>query len=37
LIRDAVREQLGLELRAVKNVAVDVVVLDSAKKEPTEN
>jgi uncharacterized protein (TIGR03435 family) len=37
LLRDAVREQLGLELRPVKNVAVDVVVLDSAKKEPTDN
>ena len=37
LLRDAVREQLGLELRPVKNVPLDVVVLDSANKVPTEN
>ena len=36
-LRDALREELGLELRAVKNVPVDVVVLDSAKRDPTEN
>jgi uncharacterized protein (TIGR03435 family) len=37
LLRDALREQLGLELRPVKNVPLDVVVLDSANKVPTEN
>ncbi len=37
LLRDALREQLGLELRPVKNIAVDVVIVDSAKKEPTAN
>ena len=37
LLRDALREQLGLELRPVKNVPVDVVVIDSANKVPTEN
>ena len=37
LLRDALREQLGLELRPVKNVSIDVVVVDSANKEPTEN
>ena len=37
LIRDALREQLGLELRPVKDVPVDVVIIDSAKKKPTEN
>ena len=37
LLRDALREQLGLELRPVKNVPVDVVVIDSANREPTEN
>jgi uncharacterized protein (TIGR03435 family) len=36
-LRDALREQLGLELRPVKNVPVDVVVVDSANKVPTEN
>ena len=30
-------EQLGLEVRPVKNVPVDIVVLDSANKVPTEN
>jgi uncharacterized protein (TIGR03435 family) len=37
LLRDALREQLGLELRSVKNVPVDVVIIDSANKVPTEN
>ena len=37
LLRDALREQLGLELRPIKNVPVDVVVIDSANKVPTEN
>jgi len=37
LLHEALREQLGLEVRPVKNVPVDVVVLDSATKEPTEN
>ena len=37
MLPDAVREQLGLELRPVKNVPLDGVVLDSANKEPTEN
>jgi uncharacterized protein (TIGR03435 family) len=37
MLPNAVREQLGLELRSVKKVPVDVVVLDSANKEPTEN
>jgi uncharacterized protein (TIGR03435 family) len=37
LLRDALREQLGLELRPIKNVPVDVVIIDSANKVPTEN
>ena len=37
LLRDALQTQLGLRLQPVKNVPVEVVVLDSAKKEPTEN
>lgn len=37
LLHDALREQLGLELRPVKNVPMDVVVIDRAKKVPTEN
>jgi uncharacterized protein (TIGR03435 family) len=34
---DALQSQLGLKLQAVKDVPTDVVVLDDAKKEPTEN
>jgi uncharacterized protein (TIGR03435 family) len=34
---NALQEQLGLKLKSVKNVPVDVVVLDSANKVPTEN
>lgn len=37
LMRDALREQLGLELRPVKNLPIDVIVIDSANKQPTEN
>ena len=37
MLREALRQQLGLELRPVKNVPVDVVVVDSANKVPTEN
>jgi hypothetical protein len=37
LLPEAVREQLGLELKPVKNVPIDVVVLDSANQAPTEN
>jgi uncharacterized protein (TIGR03435 family) len=37
MLRDALREQLGLELRPVKNVPIDVLVVDSANKVPTEN
>ena len=37
LLRDALKEELGLELRPVKNVPVDVVIIDSAEKVPTEN
>lgn len=37
LLRDALREQLGLELRPVKNVSIDVVIIDSANKMPTDN
>ncbi|HWB32469.1 MAG TPA: TIGR03435 family protein [Acidobacteriaceae bacterium] len=34
---DALREQLGLELRPIKRIPVDVIVIDSANKEPTDN
>ena len=37
LLRDALQKQLGLALRPVKNVPVDVLVIDSANKQPTEN
>jgi len=37
LLHEALKEQLGLEVRPVKNVPVDVVVIDSASKVPTEN
>ena len=37
MLREALRQQLGLELRPVKNVSIDVVVVDSASKVPTEN
>jgi uncharacterized protein (TIGR03435 family) len=37
LLRDALREQLGLELKPVKNISFDVVIIDSANKVPTEN
>jgi uncharacterized protein (TIGR03435 family) len=37
LLRDALREQLGLELKPIKNVSIDVVVVDSANRVPTEN
>jgi uncharacterized protein (TIGR03435 family) len=37
IMLDAMQEQIGLKLRPVKNVLVDVVVLDSVKKEPTQN
>lgn len=33
----AIREQLGLQLEAVKSVPVEVLVLDKANREPTEN
>ena len=36
-LREALKEQLGLELRPVKNVLVDVVIIDSANKQPSEN
>jgi len=36
-LRDALPSQLGLKLQSVKDVRVEVVVLDRAKKEPTEN
>lgn len=37
MLRDALRQQLGLELRPVKDVTVDVLVIDSASKSPSEN
>lgn len=37
LLHEALKEQLGLEVRPVKNVPVDVVIIDSANKVPTEN
>jgi uncharacterized protein (TIGR03435 family) len=37
LLRDALQIQLGLKLEPVKEVPVEVVVLDKARKEPTEN
>lgn len=36
-LREALKEQLGLELRPSKNVPVDVIVIDSANKQPTDN
>jgi uncharacterized protein (TIGR03435 family) len=36
-LRDALKEQLGLKLEQKKNVPVNVVVVDSANREPTEN
>jgi uncharacterized protein (TIGR03435 family) len=37
LLHEALKEQLGLEVRPRKDVPMDVVVLDSATKAPTEN
>jgi uncharacterized protein (TIGR03435 family) len=37
LLRDALQDQLGLKLQPVKDVAVDVVVIDSVNRVPTEN
>jgi len=37
LLHQALKEQLGLEVMPMKNVPIDVVVLDSANKQPTEN
>jgi uncharacterized protein (TIGR03435 family) len=34
---DAIQRQLGLKLEPVKNVPVEVVVLEKANKDPTEN
>jgi uncharacterized protein (TIGR03435 family) len=36
-LRDALQSQLGLRLQPVKDVRVEVVVLDRARKIPTEN
>jgi uncharacterized protein (TIGR03435 family) len=37
LLHEALKEQLGLEVRPRKGIPMDVVVLDSASREPTEN
>jgi uncharacterized protein (TIGR03435 family) len=37
LLPEALEEQLGLKLRPVKDVAIDVVVVDSVNKAPTAN
>ena len=36
-LMSAIKEQLGLQFESVKAVPVDVLVLDSAKREPIEN
>ena len=36
-LREALESSLGLKLQPAKNVPVEVIVLDSANKEPTEN
>jgi uncharacterized protein (TIGR03435 family) len=36
-IWDAIKEQLGLRFEAIKSVPVEVLVLDKANREPTEN
>ena len=33
----AIKQQLGLQLEALKSVPVEVLVLDKASREPTEN
>jgi uncharacterized protein (TIGR03435 family) len=33
-IWDAIKEQLGLQLEAIKSVPVEVLVLDKANREP---
>jgi uncharacterized protein (TIGR03435 family) len=37
LLRDALQIQLGLKLQPIKDVPAEVIVLDSARKEPTAN